>query len=45
MYKIEPIDELPDWNVNVFSQEQIKYAVHNAYSIYAIVKKLLDMML
>ena len=45
MYKIEPIDELIDWNAKVFSQKQIKYAVHNAYSIYAIVKKLLDMML
>ena len=45
MYKIEPIDELLDWNAKVFSQKQIKHAVHNAYSIYAIVKKLLDMML
>ena len=45
MYKIEQIDELLDWNAKVFSQKQIKYAVHNAYSIYAIVKKLLDMML
>jgi hypothetical protein len=40
----EPIHECPNWTVEVFSQEQIKYAVHNAYTCYVIGKKLLDML-
>ena len=30
--------------VEVFSQEEIKYAVHNAYTCYVVGKKLLDML-
>ena len=40
----EPILEYPNWTVEVFSQEEIKYAVHNAYTCYVIGKKLLDML-
>ena len=37
----EPIGECPDWNDSVFSDEQMKYAVHNAYTSYVIGNKLL----
>ncbi|XP_050273703.1 uncharacterized protein LOC126716769 [Quercus robur] len=40
----EPIGECPDWNAKVFSQEEVKYAVHNAYTSYVIGNKLLDML-
>ncbi len=40
----EPICECPNWDVEVFSQEQIKYGVHNAYNCYVIGKKLLDVL-
>ena len=40
----EPIGECPDWNAKVFSNEEVKYAVHNAYTSYVIGNKLLDML-
>ena len=40
----EPIVECPDWNAKVFSNDDIKYAVHNAYTSYVIGNKLLDML-
>ena len=40
----EPIGECPDWNAKVFSHEEVKYAVHNAYTSYVIGNKLLDML-
>ena len=40
----EPIVECPDWNAKVFSNEEVKYAVHNAYTSYVIGNKLLDML-
>ena len=40
----EPISECPDWNAKVFSHEEVKYAVHNAYTSYVIGNKLLDML-
>ncbi|KAM4108078.1 hypothetical protein ACB094_03G017800 [Castanea mollissima] len=40
----EPIGECPDWNAKVFSNEEVKYAVHNAYTSYVIGNKLFDML-
>ena len=40
----EPISECPDWNAKVFSHEDVKYAVHNAYTSYVIGNKVLDML-
>ena len=40
----EPISECPDWNAKVFSHEDVKYALHNAYTSYVIGNKLLDML-
>jgi len=40
----EPIGECPDWNAKVFSHEEVKYAVHNAYTSYVIGNKLFDML-
>ena len=40
----EPIIECPDWNSVGFSQEHIKYAVHNAYTCYVIGNKLSNML-
>ena len=40
----EPIGECPDWNAKVFSHEEVKYAVHNAYTSFVIGNKLLDML-
>jgi hypothetical protein len=40
----EPIIECPDWNSIGFSQEHIKYAVHNAYTSYVIGNKLSNML-
>jgi|UniRef100_A0A2N9G2R7 hypothetical protein len=34
--------QFPDWNARVFSKEQMKYAMHNAYTSYVLGKKLLD---
>jgi hypothetical protein len=39
----EPIGECPDWNVIVFSDEEIKYAMHNSYTYYVIGNKLFGM--
>ena len=39
-----PIGECPDWNAKVFSHEEIKYAIHNAYTSYVIGNKLLGML-
>uniref|UniRef100_A0A7N2L5A1 Uncharacterized protein n=2 Tax=Quercus lobata TaxID=97700 RepID=A0A7N2L5A1_QUELO len=38
----EPISECPDWNAKVFSDEDVKYAVHNAYTSCVIGNKLFD---
>ncbi|KAM3704614.1 hypothetical protein ACB098_03G018200 [Castanea mollissima] len=38
----EPIGAYPDWNAVAFSDEEVKYAVHNAYTSYVIGNKLLD---
>ncbi|KAL4636616.1 hypothetical protein ACB092_03G022100 [Castanea dentata] len=38
----EPIRECPDWNAKVFTNDEVKYAVHNAYTSYVIGNKLLD---
>ncbi|XP_030957284.1 uncharacterized protein LOC115979398 [Quercus lobata] len=40
----EPIGECPDWDAKVFSNEEVKYAVHNAYTSYVIGNKLFDML-
>ncbi|KAM4118916.1 hypothetical protein ACJW30_03G019100 [Castanea mollissima] len=40
----EPIVECPDWNAKVFTNEEVKYAVHNAYTSYVIGNKLCDML-
>uniref|UniRef100_A0A2N9G3K5 3'-5' exonuclease domain-containing protein n=1 Tax=Fagus sylvatica TaxID=28930 RepID=A0A2N9G3K5_FAGSY len=40
----QPIGECPDWNAKVFSHEEIKYAIHNAYTSYVIGNKLLGML-
>ena len=40
----EPTSECPDWNAKVFSNEEVKYAVHNAYTSYVIGNKLFDML-
>ncbi|XP_050273712.1 uncharacterized protein LOC126716772 isoform X2 [Quercus robur] len=40
----EPIGECPDWNAKVFSHEDVKYALHNAYTSYVIGNKVLDML-
>ena len=40
----EPISECPDWNAKVFSDEDVKYAVHNAYTSCVIGNKLYDML-
>uniref|UniRef100_A0A2N9H4S3 3'-5' exonuclease domain-containing protein n=1 Tax=Fagus sylvatica TaxID=28930 RepID=A0A2N9H4S3_FAGSY len=40
----QPICECPDWNAKVFSHEEIKYAIHNAYTSYVIGNKLLGML-
>ncbi|XP_075658584.1 uncharacterized protein LOC142628355 [Castanea sativa] len=40
----EPIGECPDWNAKVFSNEEVKYAVHNAYTSYVIGNKHFDML-
>ena len=40
----EPIGESPNWNARVFSEEQIKYAMHNAYTSFLIGKKLFEML-
>ena len=40
----EPTSECPDWNAEVFSNEEVKYAVHNAYTSYVIGNKLFDML-
>ena len=39
----QPIGSCPDWNAKVFSDEQIKYAMHNAYTSYVIGNKLFGM--
>ncbi|XP_030957224.1 uncharacterized protein LOC115979344 [Quercus lobata] len=39
----ESIRECPNWDAEVFSDEEIKYAMHKAYTSYVIGKKLLDM--
>ena len=40
----EPISRCPDWSAIVFSDEEIKYAVYNAYTSYVIGNKLLGML-
>ena len=40
----QPIGECPHWNAQVFSHEEIKYAIHNAYTSYVIGNKLLGML-
>ncbi|XP_030959777.1 uncharacterized protein LOC115981635 [Quercus lobata] len=40
----EPIGANPDWHAVAFSNEEVKYAVHNAYASYVIGNKLLDML-
>ncbi|RXI01739.1 hypothetical protein DVH24_015088, partial [Malus domestica] len=35
---------VPDWNATAFSEEQIKYAIHDVYASYLIGKKLLGML-
>ena len=40
----EPIGACPDWNAVAFSDEEVKYAVHNAYTSYVIGNKFLDML-
>ena len=40
----EPIGECPDWSAKLFTQEQIKHAVHNVYTTYVIGKKLVEML-
>ena len=40
----EPIGARPDWHAVAFSDEEVKYAVHNAYTSYVIGNKLLDML-
>ena len=40
----ESISECPDWSAGFFTLEQIKYAVHDAYTTYVIGKKLLNML-
>ncbi|XP_065617945.1 uncharacterized protein LOC112010999 [Quercus suber] len=40
----EPIGACPNWNAVAFSDEEVKYAVHNAYTSYVIGKRLLDML-
>ena len=41
----EPIgDQCPDWSARLFTQEQIKHAVHNVYTTYVIGKKLVEML-
>ena len=36
MDRKEPIGDCPDWNAKVFSHEEVKYAVHNAYTSYVL---------
>ena len=31
----EPIGECPGWSARLFSQEQIKYTIHNAYILFS----------
>ena len=40
---MEPKGKCPDWNAIVFSDEEIKYAMHNAYTSYVIGNKLFSM--
>ncbi|XP_075657383.1 uncharacterized protein LOC142627413 [Castanea sativa] len=40
----EPTGTRPDWHAVAFSEEEVKYAVHNAYTSYVIGNKLLDML-
>ena len=40
----QPISRCPDWSAIVFSDEEIKYAVYNAYTSYVIGNKLLGML-
>ncbi|KAL4636608.1 hypothetical protein ACB092_03G021300 [Castanea dentata] len=40
----EPFCRCPDWSAIVFSDEEIKYAVYNAYTSYVIGNKLLGML-
>jgi len=40
----EPTGARPDWHAVAFSDEEVKYAVHNAYASYVIGNKLLDML-
>ncbi|KAL0006257.1 hypothetical protein SO802_013818 [Lithocarpus litseifolius] len=40
----EPIGARPKWNAVAFSDKEVKYAVHNAYTSYVIGNKLLDML-
>uniref|UniRef100_A0A2N9HDY9 3'-5' exonuclease domain-containing protein n=1 Tax=Fagus sylvatica TaxID=28930 RepID=A0A2N9HDY9_FAGSY len=39
----QPIGSCPDWNAKVFSDEEIRYAMHNAYTSYVIGNKLFGM--
>ena len=39
----QPIGKRPDWKAEVFSDEEIKYAMHNAYTSYVIGNKLYGM--
>ncbi len=39
----QPIGKCPDWNAKVFSDEEIKYAMHNAYTSYVMGNKLFGM--
>lgn len=40
----EPFSRCPDWKAIVFSDEEIKYAVYNAYTSYVMGNKLLGML-
>ncbi|KAL4636617.1 hypothetical protein ACB092_03G022200 [Castanea dentata] len=40
----EPVHSYINWNAVAFSDKEVKYAVHNAYSSYVIGNKLLDML-
>ena len=39
----QPSGKCPDWNAELFSDEEIKYAMHNAYTSYVIGNKLYGM--
>ncbi|CAN6581828.1 unnamed protein product [Malus baccata var. baccata] len=51
-FDIKPVEDtslggtcvVPDWNATVFSDEQIKYAIHDVYASYLIGKKFLAML-